>query len=156
MGIICSPPVWIGLTDLPNSDFLDTKHVLKVYFKPSRKKIFCIFTSSNFAWPAPNSPLKVLFNFSPLHWFSKFNHFLGVCWFLGKIFANFVPPARKQFSDHHTQTFFLTEEARSHGGLWTRKVYFCVFYTQKYVYHQEIEKKNLTRRWDSSGLRKTS
>ena len=123
--------------------FLDTKHVLKVYFKPSRKKIFCILTRSNFAWPAPNSPLKVLFNFSPLHWFSKFNHFLGVCWFLGKIFANFVLPARKQFSDHHTQTFFLTEEARSHGGLWTRKVYFCVFYTQKYVYHQEIEKKIL-------------
>ena len=39
-------------------NFLDSKHVLKVYFKPSRKKIFCIFTTSYFACPAENSPLK--------------------------------------------------------------------------------------------------
>ena len=38
--------------------FLDSKHILKVSFQPSRKKIFCIFTTSYFACPAQDSPLK--------------------------------------------------------------------------------------------------
>ena len=36
-----------------------------------------------------------LFDTSPLTQFSKFNHFLWVCWFLGKNLSNFVPPAWK-------------------------------------------------------------
>jgi hypothetical protein len=44
------------------------KSLKKVYFKPSRKKnIFCIFTSSNFAWLAQNSPHKP--HQIPLHQF---------------------------------------------------------------------------------------
>ena len=31
-----------------------------------------------------------LFHTSPLHHFSKFNHFHWICWFLGKNLANFV------------------------------------------------------------------
>ena len=42
--------------------FLDSKHVLKVSFKPSRKKkYFCIFTSSYFACRAQDSSLNNCF-----------------------------------------------------------------------------------------------
>ena len=37
--------------------FLDSRHVLKVYLKPSRKFFFSIFTTSLCAGPAPNPPL---------------------------------------------------------------------------------------------------
>ena len=36
-----------------------------------------------------------LFDTSPLTQFSKFNHFLWVCWFLGKNLSNFVSPIWK-------------------------------------------------------------
>ena len=45
---------------------LDSKHVLKLYFNPSRKKIFCIFTTSYFSCPAENPPLKMLLMMSPI------------------------------------------------------------------------------------------
>ena len=38
---------------------LDSKHVLKVYFKPNRKSKDFINTSSNFACLAENWPLKI-------------------------------------------------------------------------------------------------
>ena len=41
--------------------FLDSKHVLKVYFKPSRKKNIFDFTTSYFACLAQVSPLNTVF-----------------------------------------------------------------------------------------------
>ena len=38
------------------------------------------------------SQILALFDTSPLHQFSKFKHFLWVCWFLGKNSFNFLPP----------------------------------------------------------------
>ena len=35
---------------------------------------------------------------SPLTQFSKFNHFLWVCWFLGRNLSNFVPPVWKLYN----------------------------------------------------------
>ena len=48
--------------------FLDSKHILKVSFQPGRKKIFCIFTTSYFACPAQDSPLKYWENEKTWRW----------------------------------------------------------------------------------------
>ena len=68
---------------------------------------------------------------SPLVQFSKFNHFLWVCWFLGKYLSNFVPPAWKLHNPYcHNDRLWccLSKELKtfyefwpkSHGFQWKR------------------------------------
>ena len=50
-----------------------------------------------------------IFDSSPLHQFSKFNHFLWVCWFLGKNLSNFVSHAWKLDNQYcHTSYVLLS------------------------------------------------
>ena len=39
-----------------------------------------------------------IFDTSPLTQFPKFNNFFWVCWFLGKLFSNFIPPLPRENS----------------------------------------------------------
>ena len=50
-----------------------------------------------------------LFDTSTLHQFSKFNHFLRVCWFLFKNLSNFVSPAWKLDNPYNINSRFICE-----------------------------------------------
>ena len=55
------------------------------------RKIRIIFDIENWLWKSNFGTIWHL----PLTQFSKFNHFVWVCWFLGKNLSNFVPPVWK-------------------------------------------------------------
>ena len=76
-----------------------------------------------------------LFDTSLLHQFSKFNNFLCTCWFVGKSFSNFVPPAWKLDNPYY------------HKPQWQKKFLPSFFFEERYCFKARQNDFNL---WKSN------